>query len=133
MTPQGSSPSELRRFGLVVAAGLSALALFGWFRGHTHGPVVLGTAAGALLLAALVAPRALHGVRRAWLGLAAALAWLNTRVILSVLYYAVFTPVGVIRRAFADPLDLRFRDERSTYWVRRATPPLDPKAYERQF
>ena len=62
-----------------------------------------------------------------------ALGWINTRLILSVLFYGIFTPLGMIMRLFRDPLDRQLRKERESYWVRKKTPTFDQKAYEKQF
>jgi hypothetical protein len=65
--------------------------------------------------------------------LALVLAWVNTRIILTLLFYAVFTPIGVIMRLFRDPLDRRLHDGRVSYWVPKEPEPFDPKRYENQF
>ena len=57
----------------------------------------------------------------------------NTRIILTVLYALVITPIGLVRRAFGDPLDRRMRDGRDSVWVRRPQAPVDPARYRQQF
>ena len=133
MTRQPSS-SQLRRFGLTVGIGLTVIGLLSWYRGHSTMPRVLWIIGGTLSILGLTMPNLLLPVQRAWMALAVVLGWINTSIILSLLYYAAFTPVGVIMRFFRDPLDRRFRDQDATsYWMRREVPPLDLKAYERQF
>ena len=128
-----SSCAELRRFGLTVAAGLALIGLLSWYHGHTALPAALWTIATALFLLGLLFPNLLHSVQKAWMGLAMVLAWINTRIILTVLFYAAITPIGVIMRLFRDPLDRRMHDGRASYWVPNESKPLDPKAYENQF
>ena len=130
---QQSSRLQLRRFGFIVSGGLALIGLLSWYRGHTTMPKVLWIIATVLFLFGLILPSLLRPVQKVWMGLAMVLAWVNTRIILTVLFYAVFTPIGVIMRLFRDPLDRRLQDGRSSYWVQKQSKPFDPKAYENQF
>jgi hypothetical protein len=128
-----STPRQLRRFALIVATGLTVMAAISWWRGHTTVPTVMWSIAGVLALAGLVAPRTLGPVERAWLTLGGILAWVNTRIILTALFYVVVTPVALVMRFFRDPLDRRIDPGSASYWVRRAVAVPDPKSYEQQF
>lgn len=61
---------------------------------------------------------------------AAVLAWVNTRLILIVMFYMVFTPIGFVMRIFgSDQLGLKIEKEKESYWIKK-----DAKInYERQF
>ena len=96
-------------------------------------PEVLWTIATILLLLGLILPKLLLPIHTFWMGLAMALAWINTRIILTCLFYAVFTPIGMIMRLFRDPLDRQLCDGRVSYWIRKEPKPFDPKTYENQF
>src|SRR5262245_73747 len=123
----------LRKFGLTVGTAFLVIGGISRFRGH--GAVSFGilAAAGILLALAAVLPQALRPVEKAWMGLAMVLSWVNTRIILSVLFVVAFTPVGLVRRLLGDPLDRKFRDGRSTYWRPRERKPTGLPQYERQF
>ncbi len=129
----GLSAKELRRFGVTVGIPLALLAGVGVWRGHTILPAVLGGAALALGVLALLAPRLLRPVHKLWMKIADALAWFNTRVLLGVIYFLVMTPTGIVMRLLGrDPLDRRLKD-RPSYWVVRKRHP-DPRAsMERRF
>lgn len=127
-----SVPVKSLRFDFTLCGGLALIGLGSWYRGHTTVPVVLWTISIALVLFRLISPRAFRSVRTVWMRLATILAWVNTRIILSLLFYAVLTPIGVIMRIFRDPLDRRLSDGRSSYWVPKE-PTSDPKAYDNQF
>lgn len=124
---------QLRRFGVTVASGFSLIGLLSWYRGHTSVPIVFWTIAVVLFLLGLIAPHLLLSIRKVWMGLAMSLGWVNTRIILSLIFYTVFTPIGVVMRFFHDPLDRRLRDGRSSYWVRKEPKTFDPQSYENQF
>lgn len=123
----------LRRFGLTV--GTAFVVLGGISRLRGHGPVGLGLlAVGAILLVlAVILPQALRPIEKAWMGVAMVLSWINTRIILSVLFAVAFTPIGLVRRMLGDPLDRKFRDGRSTYWLPHERKPAGRVTYERQF
>jgi saxitoxin biosynthesis operon SxtJ-like protein len=133
MKTEQTSGRRLRRFGLTVGGGLILLGALSWYRGHSYVPAALVPLGAALLLLGMVAPNSLRPVERFWLGLGTLLGWINTRIILSLLYYALFAPVGMIMRLFRDPLDRRLPDSRPSCWVRKDAIPLNPKAYENQF
>lgn len=135
MSTVNSRPNRqhLRRFGLTVAIGFTLIGALSWWRQHTVAPLVLWTLAVLNGAPALVAPAALGPVERVWLAVGNGLAWVNTRIILTALFYVVVTPVGVLMRVFRDPLDRELYEARASYWIRRTVAPFDPKNYQRQF
>src|SRR5262245_13092803 len=124
---------ELRRFALTVGTGLALIGALSRYRGHTNAPMVLWVIAGILWLLAVVQPRLLLPVQKAWMALANVLGWVNTRIILGLLFYLVLTPISILARFFRDPLDRKLHDGRDTYWIRKTKQTLDSKEYERQF
>ena len=96
-----SAPSarELRAFALLVGGALAALGALALRRGHAvpaAAPLALGA---ALLTAGLLAPRRLGPVHAAWMALALALSRVTTPVLMAVVYYGLFTPIGLVLRA----------------------------------
>src|SRR5438105_4241668 len=68
-------------------------------------------------IAALVAPRALRGIYRLWMRIGEALAWINTRIILTLIFFLVVTPTGLVMRLFGrPPIDPRRRRFAASYW-----------------
>jgi hypothetical protein len=58
-----------------------------------------GLLLGSILLAlALAWPRSLRQVYWLWMRVGETLGWLNTRIILGILFYGMFTPVGLFMR-----------------------------------
>jgi len=127
------SRSALRRFGLSVGGVFMVLGAVSWWRGHVIAPRVMWSVGAPLVAGGLVAPLLLAPVERAWMRMAEVLGRVNTRVILTVLYYLLMTPIGWMRRRSGDPLDRAMRDGRASTWVRRERRPVDPARYRRQF
>jgi thiol:disulfide interchange protein len=124
-----------KQFG--VSVGLVLLAIAAWFAWRGRGGVAVGgpAAIGGLLVAFGVAfPRALALPNRAWMALAEALSWVSIRVILGLLFFLVFAPLGAWRRARGwDPLNRRAPAGRASFWHPYSPRQADPKHYERMF
>jgi hypothetical protein len=131
-----SKRKDLRKFGLVVGGVFAALALYfllryGWT--HTAGRI-LGAVGATLLVLAVAAPRALGPFRRVWMALAHVLGWINTRLILGIVYYVAFTLVRcgmVLLRK--DPMLRRPDPKMGTYWVDVPQKPFERESLEHQY
>jgi hypothetical protein len=61
------------------------------------------------------------------------LGWVNTRVILTLIFYLVFTPIGLVMRIFGkDILEAGPGKTKNTYWKKKDQSRGNP-AYEQQF
>jgi len=123
-------PTE-RSFGLSIGgASLAAGALLLW-RGYATVALVLLGAGGLLVGLALVAPSALRVPNRWWWRFAQALGWINARILLTLFFALVLTPVGMVMRLFGrNPLR---PTEAQTGWGAYSVRRRDPKHYERMF
>lgn len=123
---------ELRNFGLLVGGVLAGFGVLMWLRGKPLFPWVL--VPGALLVAlGLVFPRCLKYVYLAWMSLAVVLGFVVSHVLLTLMFFLVIAPIGLVARLLRrDFLRLRIDREASTYWIprERASKQSD---YERQF
>jgi hypothetical protein len=83
---------------------------------------------------ALVSPRLLTPLNRFWTRLGLVLHKVVSPLILGIMFYAVFTPMGVVMRLLGkDPLRLRFDPKLSSYWVERTPPGPKPDTLSDQF
>lgn len=96
---------QLRDFGLIVGGIFGVIGLWplGWRR---EDPRLWALAlAVVLIVPALVAPRILAPAHRVWMALGYALGWVNTRILLGVVFYGLMTPMGLVMRLFGhDPM-----------------------------
>ena len=122
--PQGVSPKELRSFGLTIG-GIFMVVGFWPLVVRSHSPWVWAlSVAGIILGLAVFVPGSLGPIYRAWMRIGATLGWVNTRVILSLGYYVVFTPMGwIMRVAGRDPMRRKFDPGTFTYRVTKSTRP----------
>jgi len=118
-----------RSFGLAFGGLFTAVAGYRLWRGRP-GAGWFAVAAAVILLIAFAAPRILDAPNRIWMKFARALGWVNSRILLSLLFFVVITPYGLLQRLLG-------RDRLGTRW-HRGTPALtpaparlrDPKHYE---
>ena len=69
-----------------------------------------------------------------WMIFATILGWIMTRVILSLLFYVIFTLIGLILRSFGKQfIELNWDKTDSTYWNYRSMHVLEMEKYEKQF
>jgi O-antigen/teichoic acid export membrane protein len=117
------SNSELRKFGLLTALLLVVFfdGLIPWLRSFKP-PVWPLVAAALLVLPALAAPNLLRPVYRAWMAMANVLGWINTRIILSLIFFLIFLPVGIVIRMIRDPMRRQWDNAIETYRT-DSTPP----------
>lgn len=94
----GLTAAQGRRFGLTVGGAFAVLAAITWWRGHQLTMYVFGSLGSVLILAGLIVPTYLGPVERAWMALAHAISKVTTPIVMSVIYFLVLTPVGLIRR-----------------------------------
>ena len=127
------TPRELRKFGVTVGGVFLLLGLVSWYRGHVTPPRVMWTLGVALVVPGLLVPSVLGPVERGWMRMAAVLGYVNTRIILGVLFYVVFTPTGFVLRRFRDPMTRRIDPAASTHWIKRERQPVELSRYRQQF
>ena len=77
---------------------------------------------------------ALRPVYAVFIKVAHAIGWFNTKVILTLIYFALITPIAVIMRVLGnDPLNMKTDKKLSTYWVKRPVLKAAREQLEKQF
>ena len=126
------SPGALRRFGFMVGSVVLLLGCFLLWRQRAAGwPLIsIGT---VLILAAGMVPSILKLVYGPWMIGALALGWVVTRILLTLVFFLVVTPVGLLQRLFGTRvIEVAFRTDAASYWEKRTASPT-PEDYEKQF
>jgi hypothetical protein len=127
-----AAPTSNRKFGLVLASGFLGLTVLVYLRKHAVSPVLL-TLAGGFAAAALVYSPLLGPVQRVWIKVGSGLGFINTRLLLGLIYFLLVTPIALLLRLFRrQPIESAPNPASSTYWRRRDAPG-DGSAMERQF
>ena len=108
-TPAGNR-SDLRNFGLVLGSLFAAFfGIWPMFRSHPAIHVWPWCVAALLWVLALLQPSMLSYLYDGWTRLGWVLGWVNTRVILTLIYLVLITPLGMVMRLFGrDRMARRF-------------------------
>lgn len=121
------TPPELRTFGLLFS-GLLCLffgLLLPWLWGFGL-PVWPWPVAALLVVGALLKPVLLAPLYQVWMKIAAVLGWINTRLLMVIIFYGMILPVGLVMRLGGrDALARRFDPQAATYRIERTPPPPD--------
>lgn len=128
-----SGRSELRKFGITVGIVSGLLGgLFLWREKDYYFYFLV--LSGAFFLLGIVVPILLKPIHKIWMTLAILMGWFVTRLILTLLFYLVVTPIGLLGRLFGkDFLDLKFDRNTDSYWITREVSKFGTKNYENQF
>jgi len=130
------STRTLRSFGLTVGVVFGFIALYvvwraGWDLHGTGRYVLMGLSAG-LILPGLLAPRLLKHVYTFWMALAFFMGFVMTRVLLTLIFFGLVTPIGLVMRLFGhDPL--RRKPFSETGWISRDPSRDAPERMKRSF
>lgn len=128
-----SGKGELKKFGLILGIVVFLwISLFSWHRRSWY--PYLFILPGMLIFFACVYPSLLQLPHKILRSLFILINWIVTRLILSILFYFVITPISIILKSFGKRfLDLRFNKGVDSYWVSREKGHCDRKSYTKQF
>lgn len=124
---------ELRKFGLTLFCAMGFLGgLVLWRKGDT-GFFFWGMGI-MILLAGLIKPRLLGSIHKGWMGISFLTSFFVTHLILALMYYVFFTPMGLVIKALGkDLLRLKHDEDVKSYWIRRPRTEFVRERYEKMF
>ena len=117
---QANLITEMRKFGFTMGAVISILfgLLLPWLFEHDY-PLWPWIAAGVFWLAAAAVPASLSPVYSAWMRIGHALGWINTRIILGLMFYTVFFLASILMKLLGkDPMSRKIDTTLDSYRVR---------------
>lgn len=131
--PRNPSDRLLRQFAGLWILFFGGIGLSQYFRSqNTPAAVVVGIIAVGLGLPGLLYPRFLKPVFVGWMILVFPVGWLISGVILLLLYFGLFAPVGfALRVSGHDPLRLQ-KPKADSYWEPK-TQQTSLRRYLKQF
>ena len=128
-----SEKSDLRNFGITVGIILLIISGFLFWKEKESFQILLFFGV-TLFILGIAIPFILKPIYWIWMIFATILGWIMTRVILSLLFYIIFTPIGLIPRFFGKQfLELRWDKSKESYWNFRTNEHLKKENYEKQF
>ena len=124
---------DLRKFGLTVGGVLAAIAVL-LFYFERPSAIYFAIIGGFLILAGIIYPKILKLLNKVWMSLAIVLGFIMSRVILTVLFYLVLTPISFLAKLVGKKfMVLKYDKSAKTYWEKRTIIQKKQIDYERQF
>jgi hypothetical protein len=126
------SRRELRQFAAIWLPAFAAFAGAVIYRsGGVTTALVIWALAAAIAIIGVASPRRIKPLFVGWMAAAYPIGWTVSHVVLGLIYFALFTFVGLMMRLFRyDPMHRSFSG--ATYWRGRSDR-TDAAAYFRQF
>ena len=128
-----SEKSDLRKFGITVGLILMIVSGFLFWKEKESFQILI-TSGAILLILGVTIPVILKYIYWVWMIFATIIGWIMTRMILSLMFYMIFTPIGFILRLFGKQfIELNWNKTDSTYWKYRTKSIFEKEDYEKQF
>lgn len=128
-----SEKKDLRNFGIIFGIVFGILAGALWWKDKDTYSIFIFLSL-TFFFFGFVLPSLLKPLQKVWMAFSVVLGFFMTNMILGILFYLVFTFIGVVSRLFGKQfLDLKMDNSRKSYWQYRESKPFNKSNYERQF
>jgi hypothetical protein len=128
---QTATRKELRQFGLLVGAVFTVIGLWPLvFRGEPVRLWAIGIG-GLLIVCGGIVPSILRPIHKSWMWVGHILGWINTRILLGIVFYALVTPIAIVHRLMGkNTMRQRFAESSTTYRIARSPRPHSHMKYQ---
>ena len=127
------SDDAVKKTGLTVGVVLILISLLLWYFGKTSF-VYFSIIGGLFVILSFIAIPVLRPFHKLWMMLALFMGFIMSRVILTILFYFVLTPISLIAKIVGKKfMPLGFDKNAATYWEKRNITAKQKIDYERQF
>lgn len=122
---------QLREFGWLVGGVFVIIGFWPLLvRGEPLRLWALGPGA-ALMIVGTLLPAVLAPIFKGWMWIGHVLGWINTRILLGLVFYGMVTPIGIVFRLMGkDAMRLVGQEASSTYRVIRKPRPREHMKYQ---
>lgn len=123
----------LRKFGLMVGGVFAALGAFLLWRDVSWAIFFVYLGAPLMVLGAIL-PNLLRPIYIGWMAMALVLGSIVTRVLLTIFFFIIITPVGLFFKLIGrDALHRKLDRGSETYWIEKEYPITDNSRYKNFF
>ena len=124
---------DLRKFGLTVGGVLLIIGALLLYFEKPSAPY-FGIIGAILFLSGIFSPQILKPLNKIWMGLAIVLGFFMSRLILTLLFYLVLTPIAIIAKLVGKKfMILKYNKSANSYWEKHSIIRKKQIDYERQF
>ena len=127
-----TTKKDIKSFAITIGIILCFIASFLYYKEIEYYRIFIYVAF-VLIGSGLIIPNVLKPVYYIWMVFANILGWIMTRLILSLLFYLIISPIGIFSKIFGKSfLKIKISDQKS-YWNRRDNKGVNELDYEKQF
>lgn len=124
---------QARSTCLLVALVLFLIASWSLYRQRIAVAEILGGIGLILVVSGVFLPPVAHRFHFVWMTIASALGYVNTRILLAVIFFLLFLPYHIISVLLGrDPLNRR-RNSQESYWIPKKNTKQRKEQFERLF
>ena len=124
---------DLRSFGITFGIIFLIIAGFLFYIENESFQLFI-VISSAFIIFGFLFPITLKPIYISWMSFAIILGWFMTRFILSLLFYLIVTPIGLITRVLGkDFLELKKEASNGSYWNQRGSSFEKNQSYDKQF
>ena len=124
---------DIRSFGITFGIIFLIIAGFLYYQEKDSFQLFIYLA-GSFSGLGIILPIILKPFYMVWMIFAVILGWFMTKVILSLLFYLIITPIGLFLRIIGkDLLNLKEKKQQKSYWNMRNSKEEQNQNYEKQF
>lgn len=125
---------QVRTFGLMLAAILIVFGVLQFYKDRHSLAYVLYVSGVISAASALFFQPVIKPIYIIMMKMAHVLGWINTRILLGLLFYIILTPTGLLMRMFGrDILDQNINPDSKDYWIKKEKIKFTKKSYENQY
>ena len=131
--PDAQLTAQARKSAVAVGVVLLVIAAWNLWKGRPAVYYPFALIGASLLIISRVWDAGARGFHHYWMKFAGVLGYINARILLSLMFYLVITPYGLVSRLVRrNPLRRRGPPQES-YWIPRKTLKQEHQQFERLF
>jgi len=128
-----TSHKSVRKTGVTIGIVLITISFLLWWFGN-NSFIYFSAVGGIFIILSYIALTVLRPFHKLWIGLSLLLGFIMSHLILSIIFYFVVTPIGLLAKLVGKKfMSLKFNKSATTYWEKREKPIKEKIDYERQF
>lgn len=134
MTKPRNELKDLKQFGSVLAGILLVFGVINFLKGRTGWYPWFFSLSIVTISLVFLAPKYIKPVFVIFTKIGHAIGWVNTRIILMLIYFILITPIALIMRMLGkDPLNIKIDKNETSYWTKHANVKAAKEKLEKQF
>ncbi len=113
------SDRKLKQFAYLVGIILLAISLWFYFRHENRDWIYITSIISIILiLSGIFGAKILIGLYKIWMGIAVILGWFISRILISLIFYMVLTPISLLGRLLRKKwMDIDYSKKSDSYWI----------------